>query len=141
MEHLQHMDWLALIVASSLVLGVVFCIVLLIAKYPAARQLGKLLFTYCLFLIPILAEGFEGWKWSVVSITSVTFYLYISTFFSQKSRINYLHLLATLLIITTFFWLKPIAFWCSILLSIYYLYLILNRFKTESAQRGFDWFY
>lgn len=134
------MDWLALIATSCLVLGLMFCVVLLISKYPAARQMGKLIFTYLLFLAPVHTNDTEGWKWSVMAGTSITFYLFVSSFFSQKNRINYLHFLPVTLVLVTFFWLKPIAFWCGVAVTSYYLYLLAVRLNSESRQRGFRWF-
>ena len=134
------MAWQALIVPSCLVLGIVFSILLLIAKYPTARQLGKLLFAYLLFLVPMVLEGYEDWKWPAAALTSIAFYLYISAFFSQRTRLNYWHMLPAAWVILSFFWLPPAAVWSSVLVIVYYVYQISSRLKSESLQRGFDWF-
>lgn len=140
MAQLQQMPWLTLFVSSCLILGIMFSIVLLIAKYPVARQMGKLLFSYLLFLIPILLEGYQDWKWSAVAFTSVSFYLYISAFFSQKTRLNHLHLLPAILVIVIFFWMRSMSIWSSVIVTICYLFLISSKLKNESLQRGFIWF-
>ncbi len=139
-EQLNQIPWLMLTVVSCLVLGLVFSVILSIAKYPSARQAGKLIFSYLLFLFPIAIEGYDDWKWSATALTLIFFYLYLSAFFSQRTRLNLLHLVPVVLVIASFFWLNFLATWISGLVCISYLYLIYTRLKSESHQRGFSWF-
>ena len=140
MEQLQQLDWLALFAHSSLVLGALFALLLLVARYPAAKQMGKLLVTYLLFLVPVYLSGMVHWKWMAITISIGTLHYYLNAFFSQKTRINYWHLIPMSLMVGLYAWNRSLVVWSGFSVMAYYVVLILSKLNNESLQRGFEWF-
>ena len=96
---IPQITWLSLFALAIIILGTVFSVVLLVAKYPTAKQLGKLLFSYSLFLIPSLLDGLGMWKWIAALVAVVCYYGYLKSFFTQKTRLNYAHVVPVVLIV------------------------------------------
>lgn len=140
MEDWSSIPWRIVLTTTELVVGGLFVLILLTIKFPAARYLGRLLLSYLLLLVPLL---FTEWKsLSLVGylLISISLYLYSVSFFTQKTRIKYWHLLPVLIGISLLKlddWMSAVFSACIIL---FYVYLTIRSILSQGAQRGINWF-
>ena len=140
MEQWQNIPWLPALFTTELILGVFFGIAFLLSKFPAARHLGKLLITYAFLLLSFLESSFPFNVWQLSIILGVVLYLYAKTFFTQKNRLNYIHLVPVVLAFVLLLTPTLVDQISSILIAIIYCFLIWKDLQREAGQRGIKWF-
>ncbi len=109
-------------------------------KFPAARQLGKLLITQVTFLVTVLMPALQVYQFWVLVAIAIQLHIYIDSFFSQKTRVSYWHWLPMLTIVALY-WAGESIFSIGVLVVIaIYFVLSLRLLSRESGKRGISWF-
>lgn len=140
MEELSQIPWISVFVTSEALLGGIFAFVLLLMKFPAARFLGKLLLAYILLLSCSYFPQLAQFKNVALIAVATSVFLYVVTFFSQKNRISYLHLLP-LTIGIGLLWLDGLFLTVfSVFILGFYLIRLVGAMQKEGSQRGIRWF-
>ncbi|WP_424961368.1 ABC transporter permease [Ekhidna sp.] len=142
MEQWVNFPWQQTFLVSTLMIGGVSGLVLLINKSPSGRWLGALVITY-LIGISIQETPLHFLLPAAVSLIVITCYLYIHAFFYQKTRTASVHFLiivasfASNLFFDEIEWIyKPIGS----LVILAYIGLIVRLLYRESRSRGFSYF-
>ncbi|MFT6868216.1 MAG: putative ABC transport system permease protein [Cyclobacteriaceae bacterium] len=140
MDHLKDIPWEIVMTTTEMLLGGLFGLLLLTIKFPAARYLGRLLLSYLLLLIPVLIIGLESTRWGFIILIVISLYLYAIVFFSQKTRLSYLHILPVALG-GALFWVDD---WVLTIFSavtvVFYLVLVIRTMRAQGIQKGISWF-
>ncbi|WP_420575310.1 FtsX-like permease family protein [Ekhidna sp.] len=140
MEDLQQIPWSLVLIASEILLGGVFGIVLLLMKFPAARHLGKLILAYSFILLSLLQPSFPVSKWQVIGLIALFLFLYVRAFFSQKNRMSFVHLVPVVLSVCLFMTPPLIDRITALVIVITYGVMSLREIESETKQRGIQWF-
>ncbi len=109
-------------------------------KFPAARQLGKLVLAYSFLLITLLEPSLIVSQWQVVALIALFLYLYTRAFFSQKSRLSFFHLIPVVISVGLFLTPLLIDRIVGSVIVVTYGILLLRQVETETKQRGIQWF-
>lgn len=147
MDQWMQYPYLEILFSSSLLVGGLIGVILLISKSPSGRWLGFLVSAYLLSIVLQLGES-ETLIAASLAIIPVAFYLYIRAFFFQKNRTSFIHLLsivAPLILgflltefdLTEFDWIVWTI--CLCVIGIYSV-LVLRLLIYESKTRGFSYF-
>ena len=145
MDNWTIWPWKEILLASTLLLGIVTSVILLINKYPSSRFLGKLLVTHLLLIISIAFRDLLPFDWLIVVLISITLFVYSRAFFIQNTRINLKHLLPIILIVAISF-IPIVAQSTSVirltatLIVIGYLISSVSQVRKEGKARGISWF-
>jgi putative ABC transport system permease protein len=127
-------------IASLILCTGLLGLVLLIMKFPAARQLGKLLFTNIAFLVIVLVPDLEVFQICVLVAIAIQLRLYIDSFFNQKTRVSYWNWLPMLTIVALYWTSESIYTIGGLVVIAIYLVLSLRLLSRESEKRGISWF-
>lgn len=139
MERLEQIPWDLVVPVTGVLLGLVFATILSLMKFPAARHLGRLIFSWLVLLAASVYDVFVL-KWLSIVLVPISLCLYSVTFFSQKTRLSYLHLLP-LLLFGIAWWIVPS--WVagvSVLIAATYLLYLIRHLRKETILRGLNWF-
>ena len=96
MALLEDILWLETFLLSTLMIGALSGIVLLVGKYPSGRWLGMMILS-CSGAIVIRQLALVAFLPTSIVAILVASYLYLSAFFYQKSRVSFWHYSAVLL--------------------------------------------
>ncbi|WP_420318501.1 ABC transporter permease [Ekhidna sp.] len=140
MEEFQQLPWESALPFMVSFLGGIFGFVLLLMKFSAARHLGKLLLGYSFLIILRYSSSFLINEWQVLILIAVFLFLYSSTFFSQKKRWSYAHLIPIAISIALQFTPFLVDRMVATSLIIVYVFLLFRLLHNEATQRGFHWF-
>lgn len=140
MEELQQIPWRVVLPVLVALLGGLFGCILLLMKFPAARYLGKLLLGYAFLLLPFYDEAFPVNEWQILSLLVLVLYLYARSFFSQKNRFQFVHLIPVAMALGLFLTPLLVDRIIGTVVVIVYEVLIFNLLQKEAIQRGFQWF-
>ncbi len=140
MEDWNNIPWQMVLTTTELVVGGLFALILLTIKFPAARYLGRLLLSYLLILVSILITELASLRWGAFVLVAISIYLYSVTFFSQKTRVSYWHMLPLIISISLLWVDQMIASLFSGITILAYTYFIIKNARSEGEQRGINWF-
>lgn len=109
-------------------------------KFPAARNLGKLLLAYSFLLITLFEPAFLVSQWQVIVLIALFLHLYTRAFFSTKNRLSLFHLIPVVLSVGLFLTPLLIDRIVGSIVVVTYGILLLRKIETEAKQRGIQWF-
>jgi len=137
--------WSEMLLASTVLLGILTSIILLVNKYPSSRYLGKILISQLLFVISFSFHDEYAFQWPTITLLAVVLFLYSRAFFIQNTRINLKHVLPVLAVAMISF--TPIIGQVSFLprlvttiIVLAYLYATMSKIRKEGKARGISWF-
>ncbi len=134
--------FLEILFFSTLFVGGLIGVILLISKSPSGRWLG---FLICAYLLSIILQLGENELSIAVSLTvvSVSFYLYVRAFFFQKNRTSLIHLVGVAVPLMLDFLLAEFEWvvWAtSFSVMGIYTVMMFRLLLSESETRGFSYF-
>ncbi|NQZ78483.1 MAG: ABC transporter permease, partial [Ekhidna sp.] len=141
MKSFEQIPWQLAFTFASFILGILFGLLLLFAKFPAGRYLGKLVLTCTVLLLPSFVPTLPISHYQIILLAVVLLFLYTRAFFSQKSRVSTIHYLPIALAFGLYLSKDVVDLLVASLITIIYLVLIVRLLRREAMQRGFRWFF
>lgn len=140
MEDWNNIPWQIVLTTTELVVGGLFALILLTVKFPAARYLGRLLLSYLLLLLPLLIIELSSLRWTAFLLVGISIHLYSVSFFYQKTRVSYWHLLPVIMSISLLWISQMIGSVFSGITIVTYIYFAFRSIRSQGEQRGINWF-
>ncbi|MEQ8582999.1 MAG: FtsX-like permease family protein [Marinoscillum sp.] len=149
MKEWMDWPWPQMLLACTVVHGVMAALLLLFNKFPASQFLARLLIFLLIFLVSRLATSYLFLDQLALASVAISLFLYTRSFFTQKTRYNNKHLLT--LMIPAFFSLlsgleinfeytRVLQDVSLIIIVVIYLIATLRTAQSEGNQRGIYWF-
>lgn len=139
MDLWMNLSSLSVFTTSTLLIGTMTGVGLLLNKRPTGRWLGFLIISYLILLVTVTG-GFANYTIAAFAQLSIAIYVYLRSFFYQKNRISPIHFIVLL-----FGWLLPFVLDESIgqfiigAVATAYAILCIRLLLSESQARGFSY--
>ncbi len=147
-EWINALPWLPMLIASTLLFGIVLLLLLWINKYPSSRTLGVYLFSILLFPLSISFSIYYEVGWALLLLISFNVCYYTRSFFIQSVRFSFKNIIPLLVGLCLLLISHLLSFGDngSILVRILigviillYLLWAFKRFRLEGINRGINW--
>jgi putative ABC transport system permease protein len=134
--------WSEILIGSSIILGSILGLLLIINKYPASRWLGALCLVYVGLIVVTVSKNSQ-WAVAMSILFSAVLFFYAQAFFLQKRRIDW-RLIVPVPLTVGLIALSVFDLWVSQILgglvSICYLFFANHFLIKEGQKRGILWF-
>jgi len=149
MKEWMNWPWTEMLLACTVVHGIIAAVLLLFNKFPASQFLARLLLSMLIFLTSSFAPSGLFMDQFALTLVAISLFLYTRSFFTQKTRNNNKHLLPLVLpALFTSASVTGVDFEYGFiiregtLIAIVVIYLLsaLRTAQREATQRGIYWF-